>query len=151
LFRLASISFALAAPAAALDLGQCTRTTHVSHGGEAEHRNLGAGRVAWAEWWSQEGVYVDAYVADCGTARVLTTRLREENVAARQFDRRDAGQKIIERHTRRHPSLFSLEGLADDLANTGEDTQLSDMKTEPCACASLYPNMRGAMMPFVLN
>jgi hypothetical protein len=151
MLRLATIFVALAAPAAALDLAQCTRTTHVSHGGEAMHRDLGAGRVAWAEWWSQEGVYVDAYVADCTEARALSTRLREENVRDRHFDRRDAGLAIIDRHTRRDPALFSLAGLADELKNTGEDIRLDDMAKEPCACASLYPDMRGAMMPFALN
>lgn len=151
MIRIATISLALATPVAALDVAQCTRTTHVSHGGEAMHRDLGEGRVAWAQWWSQEGEFLDAYVADCANARALTTRLREANVGDRLFDRRDAGLEIIDRHTRRDPALFSLEALAADLEHTGEDIVISDMGMEPCACASLYPEMRGAMTPFVLN
>ncbi|MEL6518151.1 MAG: hypothetical protein AAFQ39_10560, partial [Pseudomonadota bacterium] len=69
-----------ALPAAALTLDDCNRTTHVSHGGEGGHMDLGAGRVLYGEWWSQEGVYVDVIVAHCGTGEFLKTRTREERI-----------------------------------------------------------------------
>ena len=46
-------------PVQALDVTQCDRITHVSHGGQDMHRDLGEGRVMWRDWWSQEGTASD--------------------------------------------------------------------------------------------
>lgn len=153
MIRATAISLALVAPpaATALELEACDRTTHVSHGGEAGHRDLGAGRVAWAEWWSQEGVYLDYHVADCASGQALSTRVREERIKDRVFDRSEAGLKIIDRHTRRDAALFSLRDLAADLKHTGEDITIRKMQADPCACAALYPDLQGARTPFELN
>ena len=61
----------LTGPAQALDLAQCDRVTHVSHGGEDMHRDLGEGRVMWRDWWSQEGTATDYIIEDCGTGEAL--------------------------------------------------------------------------------
>jgi len=57
----------IASTAQALTLDQCTRTTHISHGGEADHRDLGDGRVIWRDWWSQEGTATDYVIMECTT------------------------------------------------------------------------------------
>ena len=70
-------------PAQALSLGDCTRVTHVSHGGQADHVDLGEGRVMWRNWWSQEGSSTDIVIADCEPGQVLMFRTAEENMNTR--------------------------------------------------------------------
>ena len=97
----------VASPAAALTLADCERTTHISHAGEAGHRDFGAGRVGYGEWWSQEGTYLDLVVADCKTDAMLRTRVQEERISARApFDRTDDAVAVIEREMAASPSLF---------------------------------------------
>ena len=79
----------------AVTLAECDRTTHVSHGGETGHRDFGAGRVGFAEWWSQEGVFTDLVIADCGSGDFLRTRVREDSISDRWFDRTDDAVAII--------------------------------------------------------
>ncbi|NQZ73065.1 MAG: hypothetical protein HRT60_08335, partial [Dinoroseobacter sp.] len=67
-----------ASPVQAFTLADCTRVTHISHGGEAGHRDFGGGVVGWANWWSQEGVEDVILLADCGEGRVLRTVTRSE-------------------------------------------------------------------------
>ncbi|MEL6645290.1 MAG: hypothetical protein AAFQ79_15270 [Pseudomonadota bacterium] len=142
----------MAVPAAALTLDDCNRTTHVSHGGEGGHMDLGAGRVLYGEWWSQEGVYVDVIVAHCGTGEFLKTRTREERIGERApFDRTEKALEIIETEVNGAPELFSLKRLAQALKNTGEDIELAKLGAEPCACAAVYPALRGDRAPFALN
>ena len=142
-------AFVLAAPASAVTLAECDRTTHVSHGGESGHRDLGAGRVGYAEWWSQEGVYTDLIIANCETGAFLKTRAREERMSERRpFDRTKDVVEIIERELAASPSLFSLERLALALDKTGRDIEVATLKTEPCACAALYPELRGDLTPY---
>lgn len=138
-----------AVPVVALTLDDCNRTIYVSHGGESDHRDLGAGRVTYVEWWSQEGVYTDVVLANCETATALTTRVREERISERApFDVTKKALGIIETELTASPSLFSFENLADRLAGTGEDTKITMLTEEPCACAALYPELRGQMTPF---
>ncbi len=151
MIRLALLLFGLAAPASALTLAECDRTTHVSHGGETGHRDLGHGRVAYAEWWSQEGVFLDLIIADCGTGQALSARTREERISERPpFDRTGKALKIIEDHLAASPALFSLTRLAGALERTGKDIEVAAMTDEPCACAALYPRLQGARAPFEL-
>ncbi len=139
----------LASPALALTLEACTRTTHVSHGGEAGHRDLGEGRVAYAEWWSQEGVYLDYIVADCRAGEALRVRAREERISDRtSFDRRDDVEKVLATEFRAAPSLFSFERLALALKPAGQDINIAPMLEEPCACAAAYPQHLGTRTPF---
>lgn len=140
---------AFAAPVNALSLAECTRTTHISHGGEAAHRDLGEGRVAWESWWSQEGVYLDLHVADCGTGEHLTTRAREERMSERApFDRTEAVRAALETELAAAPSLFSFERLANALKTKGRDTEIAALAEEPCACAAAYPELRGTKTPY---
>lgn len=149
MIRLATILAVLAAPASALTLAECERVTHISHGGVAAHRDLGAGRVAWVNWWSQEGVFTDITVADCKTGEFLRTRVREERMSERApFDRTDAVRGIIETELRAAPALFSFERLRDAIHPKGKDIKVATRDTEPCACAAAYPELRGDKTPY---
>lgn len=136
----------------AMSLMQCERTTHISHAGESGHRDLGNARVLYAEWWSQEGAYLDLVIADCRAGRALTTRTREQWISDRPpFDRTEKALGIIENELTAAASLFSLERLADALHPTGRDIEISDLTTDPCACAALYPEHRGDRQAFELE
>lgn len=142
-------AMSLAAPVSALTLEDCDRTTHISHGGETAHRDLDVGRVAYVEWWSQEGVYTDFIVADCASGKFLKTRAREERMSERApFDRTDDVIEIIKRELSASPSLFSFERLAKALDRTGRDIEVATLTNEPCACAALYPDLRGTRTPY---
>ncbi|MDD9716169.1 hypothetical protein PVW48_05400 [Dinoroseobacter sp. PD6] len=145
----AVVLLAAAKSAAAPDLNACTRTTHISHGGEDGHRDLSAGRVMYRVWWSQEGTYSDYVVAECATGRALVTRAAEERMRARlPFDRTPAVTRVLERHAQRDPIFFDLDRLADDLAHTGRDTRIEMPQAEPCACAAVYPQAGAAWTPY---
>ncbi|MEM9343076.1 MAG: hypothetical protein AAGA87_08530 [Pseudomonadota bacterium] len=136
----------------ALTLAECERTTHISHGGERNHRDLGNARVLYAEWWSQEGVYLDLVIADCAAGRALTTRTREEFISQRPpFDRTAKAIDIIETELTAAPALFSLERLATALHPIGRDIEIADLTADPCACAALYPEHRGDRQAFELS
>ena len=152
MLRAAIISLALAGtPVSALDLAQCDRVTHLSHAGAARHMDHGDGHVSWVTWWAQEGVYTDLNVADCSDQTMLTSRLREENIKDRAFDRRDAGAEIFDRHIRRASAFFSLQDMADDLTRIGLETTVRPMASEVCACAAAYPDSRGDLTAFELE
>ncbi|MEM7489406.1 MAG: hypothetical protein AAF390_09815 [Pseudomonadota bacterium] len=151
MIKAAALLFATTGPAIALDLAECTRITNPSHGGEARHRDVGAEWTAWIEWWSQEGVFTDLKVADCGDHRLLTARLREENIKDRQFDRRRAGQEAFERYIGRSAAFYALADLAEALDGTARDIRIEDMTAEACACAAAYPETRGDLDAFALN
>ncbi len=149
MIRLALLLIGLAAPAHALTLADCDRTTHISHGGETGHRDLGHGRVAYAEWWSQEGVYLDLIIADCGTGQALSTRTREERISERPpFDRTEKVLAILDAQFAVSPKLFSLIRLADVLEHIGKDIEIAAMTEDPCACAALYPGLGGDRTPY---
>lgn len=144
MIRLAVILAVLASPVSALTLAECERVTHISHGGVAGHMDLGAGRVGWVDWWSQEGVFTDITVADCKTGEFLRTRVREERMSERPpFDRTDAVRSIIETELRGAPALFSFQRLRDAIHPKGKDIEVAVRTTEPCACAAAYPELRG--------
>ncbi|MEM9971390.1 MAG: hypothetical protein AAF762_09870 [Pseudomonadota bacterium] len=138
-----------ATPLHALTPAECNRVTHISHAGESGHRDLGAGRVGYAEWWSQEGTYLDLVIADCNDGVFLRTRTQEERISDRPaFDRTDDALKIIEQELTASPSLFSFTRLADALKRTGRDIKVDQAGTESCACAAYYPDLRGDRAPF---
>lgn len=144
-----AISLGVAAPATALDLADCERLTHPSHGGEEAHRDFGAARVGWEDWWSQEGVYRDLVVADCKAGTYLKTRTHEERIGARlPFERTEKARQIIDTELAASPSLFSFQRLADALHPTGRDIEIAALEAEPCACAVLYPEHRGERTPY---
>ncbi|MBT8475461.1 MAG: hypothetical protein KJO78_08310, partial [Alphaproteobacteria bacterium] len=149
---LAALALCLAAGASqALSPEACDRTIYVSHGGETAHRDLGAGRVSFIEWWSQEGVYTDFVVMDCASGVFLRTRAHEERVRDRHFDRTDAVARIIEREVAASPALFSFDRLGRALEGTGRDIERSVSMTETCACAAFYPERRGDKTAFALG
>lgn len=140
-------SFAM--PAVAVTLAECDRTIYISHGGESMHRDLGAGRVEYVEWWSQEGVFNDVVLANCESGKFLRTRVREERISARApFDVSKKARKLIDIELTASPALFSYERLADALKGTSRDTEIALLADEPCACAALYPELRGTKTPF---
>lgn len=126
-------------------LAACTRTTHVSHGGEDLHQDLGEGRVMWREWWSQEGTSTDYVIVDCGTGAGLTFRTAEENIGARApFDRTGAALEVIALHESGARVFATLDRMAEDLRGVARDVSLYDIPGEPCACAALYTRLRGS-------
>ena len=138
-----------AGPAPALALSDCVRVVRGWNGWETQHRDLGGGRVAFAERWSAEGTYLDVIVADCATGETVRSRVREEMVKPRPaFDRTAAALAVIDRHARRSPALFGIGALAEDLSDIGEDTAVQVDTAENCACAALYPELRGDKTAF---
>lgn len=148
----AAIACALwAGGASALTLAECDRTTHISHAGETAHVDYGAGRIGFAEWWSQEGVYRDLYVVDCGTGAFLKTRTEEDRMSDRlAFDRTGKVLGLIEVEMTSAPELFNFERLADRLDTVGRDIEIATLTDEPCGCAALYPELRGEKTAFEL-
>ncbi|MEO1677362.1 MAG: hypothetical protein AAFU80_04295 [Pseudomonadota bacterium] len=122
------------------------------NGWEGGHRDLGAGRVAFAETWSAEGVYTDIYVSDCETGESLRTRTRQELMSdAPPFDRTRRAVEVVDRHARRHPALFGIDMLAEELSGIGEGTATFVTPDELCACAAFYPELRGDRTPFAFR
>ena len=142
---------ATATPSLALDLAQCRRITNPSYGGEARHAAMGGDWASWIEWWSQEGLYTDLKVADCGDHRLMTARLREEHIKDRRFDRRREAMRAFETYAGRAPAFYDLGELAAAMARVAEDVRVEDMTAEACACAALHPEARGGLDAFALE
>lgn len=151
MMRAALISMMFASPVQAFTLADCTRVTHISHGGEAGHRDFGGGVVGWANWWSQEGVEDVILLADCGEGRVLRTVTRSENMAPGvPFDRTDRALAVIEPMLA-SPVMRGFEQIADRLTDLRLDPRLEPLTTEPCACAAAYPELRGDRPAFEME
>ncbi len=151
MMRAALISMMFASPVQAFTLADCTRVTHISHGGEAGHRDFGGGVVGWANWWSQEGVEDVILLADCGEGRVLRTVTRSENMAPGvPFDRTDRALAVIEPMLA-SPVMRGFEQIADRLSDLRLDPRLEPLTTEPCACAAAYPELRGDRPAFEME
>ena len=135
--------------AAALSLADCDRTTHISHGGETAHRDFGMGRVAWLDWWSQEGSAKWITLVDCAPGAALRFQTQEENMGARlPFDKTDQAIAIIERHESGARAFATFERIAADLSGIARDITITTLDAEPCACAALYPDARGGKTAF---
>jgi len=135
----------------ALTLAGCTRTTHISHGGEADHVDLGEGRVMWRNWWSQEGTATTFVVADCASGEMLSARAAEENMGRRHaFDRTDDVLAVLDRHQSGARVFATFTRIADDLDTIARDVMVTTATEESCACAALYPELRGDKTEFVL-
>ncbi|MFL4470848.1 hypothetical protein ACERZ8_13495 [Tateyamaria armeniaca] len=138
--------------AVALSLTDCDRTTHISHGGEADHVDLGQGRVMWRDWWSQEGTATSFSIVDCAPGTALTFRTQEDNMGRRlPFDRTDKALAVIERHEAGARAFATLDRMATDLDNIARDIAITTLEAEPCACAALYPDARGDKTEFMLG
>jgi hypothetical protein len=139
-------------PAAAVELADCTRTTHISHGGQADHVDLGEGRVMWRDWWSQEGTATDFAIVECGTGETLRFRTAETNMGTRlPFDRTDDALAILGRHQSGARAFATFDRIAMDLKGVAKDIEISTLTREPCACAALYGDLRGDKDPFMLG
>ncbi|WP_253186828.1 hypothetical protein [Roseobacter denitrificans] len=152
--RIAATGLALLASGAAqaLSIEACTRVTHISHGGEADHVDLGEGRVMWRDWWSQEGSATDITVMDCAPGTALRARAAEENMNARfPFDRVEDALKVIATHESGARVFATLERMADELEEFARDVRIETLNTETCACAAFYPEARGDKTEFVLG
>lgn len=137
--------------ALALPLAQCTRITHVSHGGQAGHRDMGEGRVAWLDWWSQEGSAHDIIIVECASGAALRARTAEENMSSRApFHRTERAVEIIDDAHQGARVFATLEKIAAALDKTAKDIALITLPTETCACAALYPDLRGDKPAFAL-
>lgn len=135
--------------ASSLALEECTRTTHISHGGEADHRDLGEGRVMWRDWWSQEGTSTSFAIVDCAPGQALTFQTAEENMGPRTpFDRTDKALKVVARHQSGARAFATFERMAADLKDIARDIEIVTLLDEPCACAALYPTSGGSMRAF---
>lgn len=143
---------ALVGSASAVTLMECDRTTHISHGGEADHMDLGDGRVMWRDWWSQEGSATSFTLVDCVPGAALTFRTQEENMGNRlPFDRTDAALQVINRHESGARAFATFDRMAADLDGIARDIDIITLDAEPCACAALYPEARGDKTEFMLG
>ena len=140
----------LANPAVALSLAECDRTTHISHGGEADHVDLGEGRVMWRDWWSQEGTATSFTLVDCAPGTALMFRTQEENMGDRlPFDRTEKALVVIDRHESGARIFATFDRMAADLKGIARDIEIKTLNAEPCACSALYPETRGDKTVFV--
>lgn len=143
---------ALAGPLHALELSDCTRTTHVSHGGEAEHVDLGEGRVMWRDWWSQEGTALTIKVMDCAPGKMLSALVAEDNMNARPtLNKTQEALDVIATHERGARAFATLDRMAADLGGIARDVAIETQGAEACACAALYPELRGDKTEFRLQ
>jgi len=106
----------------------------------------------WRDWWSQEGSSTDIVIADCEPGRVLSFRTAEENMNTRAaFDRTDDAMGVVARHEGGARIFATMERIANDLQNIARDVEVTTQKQESCACAALYPQMRGEKKQFRLE
>lgn len=127
----------------------CDRVTHPSHGGAIDHRDLGRGKVMWVDWWAQEGVFKDVWLADCRTGIALSLRTGEERINDRHVvDRTDRVIRKIAHQADEAPAFFTIERVARDVRRDGVDLLIAEYTDEFCACAAAYPEMRGDKLAF---
>lgn len=150
--RAAVLCFAcLSVPVHALELSQCDRITHVSHGGEDQHQDLGEGRVMWRTWWSQEGTATDFTIMECASGEALRFRTAAVNMGNEiPYDRTDDALKVIERHERGARVFATLARMAEDLDGIAREVSISLDAAQSCACAARYPEMQGEKSVFEL-
>ncbi len=152
--RVLALGFAVfcATPLHALSIDDCDRVTHISHGGETDHTDLGGGRVMWTDWWSQEGSAETINITDCKSGDRLRARTQEENMNARApMDRTEDALDIIARHESGSRIFATLDRIEEDLAKIARDAERSTDTLETCACAALYPEARGDKQAFHLE
>ena len=142
----------VAGQAGALTLSECVRTTHISHGGEAKHRDMGEGRVAWLDWWSNEGIADRIFVVECASGEALYLLTAEERMSDRlPFRKTEKAEQILEQQHEGARVFATLSRIADAMKGTARDIELFSITEEPCACAALYADLRGDKTPFELR
>ncbi len=146
MIRLAAylLAFTAAGSAQALTLADCDRTTHISHGGETAHVDLGEGRVMWRDWWSQEGTATDIVIVDCAPGAALKARTAEERMSDRApFDKTEKALAIVAAQEEGARVFATLPRIAEELKPVARDIALTTLTEEPCACAAAYAELRG--------
>lgn len=129
---------------AQLALDACERVTHPSHGGSSDHLDLGRGKVTWIDWWAQEGVFKDVWLADCRTGIAMSLRTWEERIMDRHvIDRTDRVVDEIRHQAETAPAFFTIERVAQKVRRDGVDLLIARYADEFCACAAAYPELRG--------
>ncbi len=135
----------------ALSLSDCRRITHISHGGEYGHRDLGEGRVIWTHWWTQEGSYKGYALVECATGETLSFRTAEENMGPEgAFDRTNDAREVLDRHQSGSRVFATFPRIAADLQYIARDITVTTETDETCACAAAYPELRGEKTEFTL-
>ena len=141
-----------AGQAGAVALADCTRTTHISHGGEAAHQDLGLGRVAWLDWWSQEGSAHDIMIVECASGEALRFRTHEDNMNTRPpFHKTEKAREILEKEHQAARVFTTLPRLAAAVEDVARDIEIFTLGDETCACAALYADLRGDKPAFELE
>ena len=142
----------IAGQASALTLPECTRTTHISHGGESMHRDMGEGRVAWLDWWSQEGTAHRIYLVECASGEALHLLTAEERMNDRlPFRKTEKAERILIEQHKGARVFATLPRIAAAMKGTARDIDIFTLAEEPCACAALYADLRGDKTPFELR
>ncbi|MEM7470845.1 MAG: hypothetical protein AAF340_05780 [Pseudomonadota bacterium] len=137
-----ALAIALLAGPAVAAIEACDRVTHVSHGGSDAHRDLGDGKVMWIDWWAQEGVFKDVWLANCETGQALSLRTWEERIKERHvIDRTERAVEKIDRQAEA-PAFFTIERVAGIIRKDGVDLTVDIYSDEFCACAAAYPELR---------
>lgn len=127
----------------------CDRVTHASHGGASDHRDFGMGKVMWVDWWAQEGVFKDVWLADCRTGTAMSLRTSEERMGARHVvDRTDWVIQEIARQAQAAPAFFTIDRVAQLVEKNGVDLTVAMYAQEFCACAAAYPELRAGKTAF---
>ena len=138
-----------ALPAHALNLSDCDRTTHISHGGEDGTLDYGNGHVGWIGWWAQEGIFKDVWLADCASGKALSLRTSEERISDRFIpDRTEKARETLAEWASKSAAFFTVDWMAGQMGRFGEDITVATLATEPCACAVAYPALRGDKAAF---
>lgn len=150
-YLLAGLMTGLASPLAALAPEACKRTTHISHGGEVFHRDLGEGRVIWLDWWGQEGTYHELVLVECASGETLRFRTHEHNIAGtREYHNTERAWAVVQdahEGSRVFATLPRVAAAVEE-ARVAENIALTNEPIETCACAAFYPEQRGDKTAF---
>ncbi|MEM6308943.1 MAG: hypothetical protein AAF754_02745 [Pseudomonadota bacterium] len=150
-YLLGGLLIAIAGPLAAITPEACKRTTHISHGGEIFHRDLGEGRVIWLDWWGQEGTYHELVLVECASGETLRFRTHEHNIAGtREYHRTERAWDVVQEAHEGSRVFATLPRIAEAVkeARVAENIALTTTQIETCACAAFYPDQRGEKTAF---
>lgn len=140
----------MAGQAQATVLAHCERITHVAHGGQSGHSDLGEGRVIWLDWWNQEGIAEDLVLVECASGDALRFRTVEENMNRRlPLRKTDEAMRIVATEHKAARVFATLPRIAAAVEGVARDVTLFSLAShETCACSALYPELRGDKLPF---
>lgn len=150
-YLLAVLLSGLAGPLVALAPEACKRTTHISHGGEVFHRDLGEGRVIWLDWWGQEGTFHELVLVECASGETLRFRTHEHNISGkREYHKTERAWDVVQEAHEGARVFATLPRIADAVkdARVAENITLTTTQSETCACAAFYPEQRGEKTAF---